>query len=73
MTSSKGPASNETRLLFLLRTTGERLLVLNGHFHPKLLTATEVVRFFIFILFLVKGSIWLVFGHTPDCWAIARK
>jgi hypothetical protein len=37
------------------------------------LTATEVVRFFIFFLFLVKGSIWLVFGHTPDCWALARK
>ena len=65
MTSSKGPASNETRLLLLLRATGERLLVLNGHFHPKLLTATEVVRFLVFILFLVKGSIWLVFGHTP--------
>ena len=39
--------------------------MLNGHFHPKLLTATEVVRFLVFILFLVKGSIWLVFGHTP--------
>ena len=39
--------------------------MLYGHFHPKLLTATEVVRFLVFILFLVKGSIWLVFGHTP--------
>ena len=38
--------------------------MLYGHFHPKLLTATEVVRFLVFILFLVKGSIWLVFGHT---------
>lgn len=40
--------------------------MLNGHFHPKLLTAAEVVRFLVFILFLVKGSIWLVFGHTPN-------
>ena len=64
--SSHWPTANEARLLLLLlRTTGERLLVLNGHFHPKLLTATEVVRFLVFILFLVKGSIWLVFGHTP--------
>jgi len=61
-----GPAANETHLLLFLRTTSEWLLVLYGHFHPKLLTATEVVRFFIFFLFLVKGSIWLVFGHTPS-------
>jgi len=61
-----GPATNETHLLLFLRTTSEWLLVLYGHFHPKLLTATEVVRFFIFFLFLVKGSIWLVFGHTPS-------
>jgi len=67
------PAANEAHLLLFLRTTSERLLVLYGHFHPKLLTATEVVRFLVFILFLVKGSIWLVFGHTPDCWALARK
>jgi len=61
-----GPAANETHLLLFLRTTSEWLLVLYGHFHPKLLTATEVVRFFIFFLFLVKGSVWLVFGHTPS-------
>jgi hypothetical protein len=30
------------------------------------LTATDVVRFLVFFLFLVKGSIWLVFGHTPS-------
>jgi hypothetical protein len=61
-----GPAANETHLLLFLRTTSERLLVLEGHFHPKLLTATDVVRFLVFFLFLVKGSIWLVFGHTPS-------
>ncbi len=61
-----GPAANETHLLLFLRTTSERLLVLEGHFHPKLLTTTDVMRFFVFFLFLVKGSIWLVFGHTPS-------
>ena len=61
-----GPAANETHLLLFLRTTSERLLVLEGHFHPKLLTATKVVRFLVFFLFLVKGSVWLVFGHTPS-------
>jgi hypothetical protein len=30
------------------------------------LTATKVVRFLVFFLFLVKGSVWLVFGHTPS-------
>ena len=61
-----GPAANETHLLLFLRTTSERLLVLEGHFHPKLLTTTDVVRFLVFFLFLVKGSVWLVFGHTPS-------
>ncbi len=61
-----GPAANETHLLLFLRTTSEWLLVLYGHFHPKLLTPTEVVRFLVFILFLVKGRVWLVFGHTPS-------
>ena len=56
-----GPAANLTHLLLFLRSTSERFLVLYGHFHPKLLTATEVVRFLVFILFLVKGSVGSVF------------